>query len=662
VSDHSKYPAQLPPDQQAIRANYFHPTGTFVKFKKEEIEQSIPERFETMVRLYPDRLAVKMDDRALTYNELNIAANRIARAILRQCGPGSEPIALLFEHGIDVITAAFGILKAGKFYVALDRRFGKERTEYVLDDSSAPLIATDTKNFRLSHSLTNASRSALNVGEIDVALSGDDLNLPVSPNSPAMLAYTSGSTGMTKGVVKSHLFTLHNVSFISNALGIAREDRLTLLHPMSSSAHESNLYTALLTGAALFPFELDPAGIQQLPSWLAAEQISSIHLVPSVFRQVAMSLASQQSISKLRMIRLSGEPIIRGDFELYRQHFSAQTSLVFGMGTSEAGALTYAKVNHNFVFPEHGTPIGYSCPGKTIFLLDESGQEVAPGEIGEIGVKVGNLTTTYWRRPELNDDKWLADPSGNGEHRYLTGDLGVKRPDGFFIHMGRKDFTVKVRGYWVDTSEIERALLSHALVKNAGVVAWGSESGEKNIVAYIVPRSNPPTVDELSSHLREKLPDYMVPSAFMYLESLPLTNGKLDRRALPRLDGKRPELSQPYVPPQNEVERRLSEIWSEVLSLDRVGIHDSFFDLGGHSLGATRVASRVLKWFQLEIPLPSLFNAPTVAEMANVITTHQAKRLGEQEMEKILTELESLTDKEAQRLLSSANDAGHGKD
>jgi acyl carrier protein len=211
---------------------------------------------------------------------------------------------------------------------------------------------------------------------------------------------------------------------------------------------------------------------------------------------------------------------------------------------------------------------------------------------------------------------------------------------------------VKIRGYRVDLAEIEKALLDHPLLKDAGVAAWDQESGEKYLVAYVVPRNDAaPTINELRRFLKEKLPEYMMPSALMFLESLPLTNGKVDRRALPRPDHKRPDLERPYVQPHGEIEIRLAQIWEEILNVRPIGIDDDFFHLGGHSLAATRVVSQIIKQFQLELPLRLLFQSPTVAEMAAVIAEHQGKQLGEKELERLLGELESMSEEEAQQLV-----------
>jgi acyl carrier protein len=349
------------------------------------------------------------------------------------------------------------------------------------------------------------------------------------------------------------------------------------------------------------------------------------------------------------MIRLSGAPITRQDFDLYKQNFSPATLLRIGMGSTEAGRICSAVLDQTFCFPNEGTAAGYPCPDKKILLLNDNGQEVGPNEVGEIAVKGRGLALGYWQKPELTSTKFASDPSGKGDLVYLTGDLGRMLPDGFLIHLGRKDLMVKIRGYRVELGEIERVLLSHPKVKEVAVATWDRDSGEKCLVAYVVSRDDAKTTtSELYDFLRGKLPDYMMPSTFVFLRSLPLNNGKLDRAALPLPDHIRPQLPEPYVPPKSENEQKLVQIWEEVLDVRPIGTDDNFFDLGGHSLSATRVVSQVIKHFQLELPIEALFQSPTVAEMAVVINEHPGKKLGERELDRILTELESMSDEEAQ--------------
>jgi amino acid adenylation domain-containing protein len=653
MNDSLKHGFSLPPEQQAIRDKCFHPSGTFVEFPKEEIAQSIPERFEKIVRMYPDRLAVKDKDRSLTYDELNKNANRIARAILEKRGPDSEPIALLFEHGIDVIAAIFGVLKAGKFYVVLDPSFPQERMAYILENSGTPLIVTNHRNREFARKLASDRLSLLNIDEISGFSFSDNLNLPVSPDFLATILYTSGSTGKPKGVMEPHRFTLNHLKSSTETLRLSINDRVTLLHSLAFATGHFHLLLSLLNGASLFPFDVKSSGVHTLAKWLEEEQISLCRLPPSLFRQLAESLSGQENLESLRLILLSGAPITQVDFDLYKKNFGAETQLNFVMGSSEAGIICSAVVDRTFCFPKEGTPLGYPTPGKQVLLLDENGVEVGPGQVGEIVVKSRNSKLGYWNQPDLTGTNFLPDPSGGDERVYWTGDLGRMLPDGFLIHLGRKDVMVKIRGYRVEIAEIERVLLAHPKVKDVGVVAWDHEPGEKYLVAYVVPLGDAaPTINELNNFLKENLPDYMMPSAFMFLQSLPLTNGKLDRTALPRPDHKRPNLEQPYAPPHGDVEVRLVQLWEEILNVRPIGMHDNFFDLGGHSLAASRVISRVIQAFQLELPVKALFDAPTVAEMAAIITQNQAKRASDAELAQMLREVEAMTEEEAQKQLA----------
>jgi amino acid adenylation domain-containing protein len=595
------------------------PSNTVIE---EEIGQTGPERFEKIVRQYPQRLAVKAGDRSLTYEVLNQSANRIAHAILARCGAGSEPVALLFEQGVDIIAALFGVLKAGKFYVALDPSFPPDRINYILADCAAPLVLTNSRNRELLHKQSCDTRSLLNIEEILDSFSCENPALAISIDDPARLRYTSGSTGQPKGAVKTH----RNFAPSRNGPPIFLDDRLSLLHSVSFGSSSTHVFSSLLNGAALFPFDLKSEGIHRLAGWLREEEITICHLAPAAFRQLADVLSDQEKLPRLRMIRLSGAPITRADFELYKKTFSTETLLEIGMGSTEAGGICSAVLDQTFSFPEEGTPGGYPQRDKKILLRDENGREVGPDQVGEIGVKGRGLASGYWKKPDLTGARFVSDRSAEDERIYMTGDLGRMLPDGFLIVLGRKDFQVKIRGYRVEIAEIERALLAHPQLKEAGVVAWDREPGEKYLVAYVVSRTEPaPTIEALHDFLKQTLPDYMRPSAFMFLDSLPLTNGKLDRTALPLPDSKRPDMRQPYVPPQSEVEQKLVQIWEEVLDIRPIGIHDDFFDLGGHSLMGASLMAQVQRDFQVDLPLKLLLECPTVAKLALCVEEIGAK-------------------------------------
>ena len=631
------------------------PSTTFVRLEGEEIEQTVHGRFERIVGQYSDRLALKMGERALTYNELNRAANRIARAVIDQRGLGSEPVVLLLEHGIDVIAAIFGVLKAKKFYTVIDPSFPSDRVSYIINDSQAKLIVTNNRNIEVALKQADNRRSLLNIDEIQDFLSEENLGLFISPDDFVLIGYTSGSTGVPKGVVATHGIVTQTTRSAAERMHICVDDRLTLLHSLGFGSGHGHLYVSLLNGASAFPFDVKSEGIDRLAQWLLEEKITIYHSSPSLFRQLAEPLAERAKISHVRLVHLSGAPINRLDFDLYKNNFGSETLLEFGMGSTEARGICSATVDRSFSFPEEGTPIGYPRQHNKILLLDENGVEVARGEIGEIAVKGHNLSLGYWNNRDSIETKFQAAET-SGERIFLTGDLGRMLPDGFIIHLGRKDLMIKIRGYRVELGEIEKALLAHPKVKDAGVAAWDCEPGEKFLVAYVVATSDSPiSVSNLREFLSNKLPDYMVPSAFVFLDSLPLTNGKLDRKALPKPENKRPELQQPYVSPRNGVEDNLVRIWQEVLQVSPIGINDHFLDLGGHSLAATRVISRVMNEFQLNVRVKDLFDSPTVADMALIITQNRAKAASNDELGRMLAEVEAMSEAEAERELIGKN-------
>ncbi len=650
--------SDLPPEQRAIRAKCFHPTGRFIEFKSEEIEQSIPDRFEQMVRLYPSRLAVKTKNQTLTYDELNKAANRVANAILAQRGEGQELIAVLLEHDAQVITAILGVLKAGKIYVPLNPSFPGNRISYLLDHSRASLIVTNDQNLSVGKNTAKKNGcQLLNMEDSNSSWSADNPALPISSNRFACVVYTSGSTGQPKGCIENHRNVLHRIMNYTNSIHICSDDRLVLVASCTVSAGLHNTYGALLNGAALFPFDVQREGVVNLAKWLNQQEITIYHSTSTVFRPLVSALSRPEEFPKLRLIRLGGESVSKGDVELYKKHFPPDCILVIGLGTSETATIRKYFIDKETQIIGNNVPVGYPMEDMKVLLLNDEGQEVSFNQIGAIAVKTAYLTPGYWRRPDLTRAAFLSQPKGEGEHIYRTGDLGLMRPDGCLEHHGRIDFQVKVRGQTVEVKEIEMMLLDHAAIKEAVVLGCRDQCGDQRLAAYLVPATQPaPTVSDLRRFLKEKLPDYMIPSVFVIQDALPLTpTGKVDRLALPAPNKSRPELGNSYVAPSTPVEKELAQIWAEVLSLDEIGIHDNFFDLGGHSLLATQVISRVINAFKVELPIKSLFESPTVADMAVVITENIAKKVDDEELSLMLGELESITNEEAQRRLEDEN-------
>jgi amino acid adenylation domain-containing protein len=663
LSESRQFHFELPPEQQAIRDKCFHPSGTFVEFQIEDVETSIPARFEKIVQIYAGRVAVKTGDQTLTYAELNATANRLARAILTQQGNKADPVGLLFEKGVPLMAAMLAVLKAGRSFVLLDPSFPRARITAISEDSQAQLIVTDRQNTPLARDIKGSGCRLMEFDLIDCQGRADNLELVISPATLAFIVYTSGSTGEPKGVGWQHRTLLHHVMLYTNAYRLNREDRISLLSSGTAAAVAISFHP-LLNGATLLPFDVQKEGILPLANWFARERISFCLMGSPLFRSFVATLTGQERFPDLRLIQLISESAFRTDVDLYKKYFSRDCLLSCGLSSSETGLIRSCLMNHDSEISGNEAPLGYAVEDKDVMLLDESGNEVGFNQVGEIVVGSRYLSLGYWRRPDLTEAKFKPDPHGGDMCLYFTGDLGLMLPDGCLVYKGRKDFRVKVRGYGVEISEIEMALLNHPAIGKAIVVGQQNGLGETRLVAYFTSKAETaPRASELRLYLKEKLPDYMIPSRFVLLSALPLTpNGKIERGALADPGTSRPNMDEAFMPPQTPTEEELAGIWAEVLSIDQVGVHDNFFDLGGHSLAATRVISQVIKKFQLELPLQSLFAAPTVAEMAAIITEHQAKKLSPSEMERILAEVESLTDEEAQRLVLTENQTGRRRD
>jgi amino acid adenylation domain-containing protein len=657
---HCSSPAvpNLPPEQEAIRAKCFHPTGTFVEFTADEIEQSIPDRFEKIVRLYPDRLAIKSEDQSLTYSDLNRAANRIAAEILVREDDRKQPIALLFEPGTSAICAILGVLNAGRMYVPLDPSFPRERLKSILEDSEASLILTNSANSAFARSLRNSETQLLDLDTIEPSESSDDLHLSLSPELFACILYTSGSTGEPKGVVQNHRSILHRAMIYTNLLHVGFCDRLTLLHSYSVGSCIHHLFGALLTGASIFPFDPRLSGGSRLARWLIRERISIYHSTPAVFRQMATEKTGEETFVHLRAINVSGAPMSSSDMELHAAHFPSQSVVVHMMGSTETGWIRHFFMDKNSRMTRNVVPVGYPIDNKDITLLGDNGEHVGANEVGEIAVESRYLSSGYWGKTELTRSKFLPADDGSNKRIYLTGDLGLVLSDGCLLHVGRKDLRIKLRGHRIEIGELEAFLSAQSKIREAAVVKRLVEGTEEGLIAYIVPQENTDlTVTELRRLFRENFPPYMAPSRFVFLHALPLMpNGKTDRRALPEPGKARPDLNVPFVLPRTPVEKRLAQIWADILSLDTVGAHDNFLDAGGHSLAAARIVARAGKSFGVDLSIESLFAAPTVAQFAVVVVEQQATGIDAEALTALFAEVEGLRAADARRALNHEAD------
>jgi len=591
-------------------------------------DRCLHQLFEEQVGRTPQAVAVVFENQQLTYKELNARSNQLAH-YLRDLGVGPETlVAICMERSLEMIVGLLGILKAGGVYVPLDPEYPVERLGFLLRDSAAPVLLTQK---HLLPSLPDCTARVLCL-DADASTFAElsEANPPplATPDDLAYVIYTSGSTGVPKGVLVSHDNVVRLFRATQPWFDFDRRDVWTLFHSFAFDFSVWEIWGALVHGGRLV---MVPSGVTRSPhefyQLLLDEGVTVLNQTPSAFRPlIAVDQAARGAGELcLRLIIFGGEALELESLRPWFLHHGDQKPQLVNMyGITETTVhVTYRPLRLADLNNAPGSVIGRPIPDLRLYVLESNGQPAPPGVPGEICVGGAGVARGYLNRPELTAQKFIPDPfGGQPEARlYRSGDLARYLPDGDIEYLGRIDQQVKIRGYRIELGEIEAVLGQHPRVRDRVVVARQDISGESRLVAYVVPRDSLAfTYGQLRDYLKPKLPAYMIPSALVVLDALPLTaHGKLDRRALPEPDGKGAAVSGGYTAPRTEVEERLALLWAEALDLERVGIHDNFFDLGGHSLMAIRLFRRIEAEFERSIPLSILFRAQTVSDMAAIL-------------------------------------------
>ncbi len=624
MSDPSETAPALPPDRRPPRGRCVPaPAGPFAPFGADEVEGSVPARFARQAREHARRVAVRGERCTLTYAALNGLANNIGTAVLNLRGEGAEPVALLLGKDAPMVAALLGVLKAGKIFVPLEPAQPPGRSAKILGQAGAGLIVTDGRNLAAAAELAAGARPVLNIDDIPGEQSERDLDLPVTPDTPAYIIYTSGSTGEPKGVVQNHRNVLHNIGNHTNGLQITALDRLTLLAACNTAQAMTDIFSAALNGATLFPFDVRAGGLTRLADWLRRERITIYHSSASLFRYLLGCTDAPGAYPDVRIVKLGSERLFRSDVELWRRRFPETCLLVNALSSTEAGTVCQAVLGKGDPIDSAVAPVGFPVADMEVLLLDDAGRPVGCGSPGEIVVRSRYLSPGYWRRPDLTREAFSAVPGAGGVRVYRTGDVGRIGPVGGLRYLGRKDFRAKIRGHGVEVAEVEAALLELGRLEQAVVTLQEDGGGETKLVAYAVPRRGEasPAAHELRRLLAAKLPDHMIPAAFVLLQQLPLTpGGKVDRLALPRPDAPAAGRGGAYVGARDALEHELCRIWEDVLGVKPVGVRDEFGGLGGHSLQAADMLARVERTFGERIPPAALFPEATVERLAQALS------------------------------------------
>jgi amino acid adenylation domain-containing protein len=604
--------------------------------------------FEEQVARTPDKLAVVYEGEKLTFAELNARSNQLARYLAR-FGVGPEArVAICLDRSLEMVEGLLGILKAGGAYVPLDPSYPKDRLALMLEDARvSALVTTQSLSRGVDHRLPviclDSDRESISCEKEEDSESG------VRPDNLAYVIYTSGSTGKPKGVMISHRAICNRLLWMQKSFPLTAADRVLQKTPFSFDASIWEFYVPLIAGAELIIAR--PGGHQEsdyLIKTIAEHEATILQVVPSMLRALLDDPGFEKCAS-LKSVYCGGEALPTRLKEDFFALMRAKLVNLYGP--------TEASIDATFLECERedetwaglaNTPIGRPIANMQVYVLDEFLGPVPVGVRGELYISGVGLARGYIGRPDLTAEKFIPSHFSEkpGERLYRTGDQARHLPGGIVEFLGRSDHQVKLRGFRIELGEIEFALEQSPSVKKAVMLAREDAPGEKRLVAYVMPEAESEHLtSELQAFLKGRLPDYLMPSAFVMVEAFPLSaNGKLDRQKLPPPEQAYIESGRAFVAPRTPVEEEVARIWAEVLNVPRVGIHNNFFDLGGHSLMATEIVSRMRRDFQVDVTIRTVLESPTVAELARLISEGQLAKTGPGALEAIPRRSRSMED------------------
>jgi amino acid adenylation domain-containing protein len=601
------------------------------------IDDSLPGGFERAAKAHRTRPAIGSGGWRPSYQELDETANRLAHALIQRGGQVGDRVAVLMQHDAPIIAAMLGVLKAGRIAVVLNPNEPASRLKELMHDAEPSLVLADRENGQVASVI--AEECAVQHYESGTKFGPTaDPGIRRCSDDVAFLCYTSGSTGRPKAVMRTHRQELRNAYLHAGSWGVIADDRIALLASLTGGLGISISWSALLHGAALFPFATMDEGFSGLAGMLTDDRITILASTASFFRAFTRSLAPGTIFPGIRVVRLSSEPVTADDFKEFQAHFSETANFVQTFGSSETGNIARLHLRRHDRVSEGRLPIGRPVEGIEVDLLNELGEKVAPGEVGEIVVRGRSLCAGYWRNAAATAAQFSEYPTGSGVRVFHSGDMARLNSEGLLEFAGRKDSRVKIRGYRVELLEVEHALLQLPGVERVFVDAIERPDEATQLTAYVVSRQLS-SAGILRNSLRALLPDYMIPTAFMLVDDFPLTShGKIDRSRLQQTISARPNSERPEISdvmpgangePRTKVQEMLLALWRDILKRQDIGADDDFFLCGGDSLSALNLFHRIESELHYQLPLTVLTEAPTVNLLSACLEAAERESVGQ---------------------------------
>lgn len=597
---------------------------SFQPLDPDYLQCSLPCYFDRVALQHAEKLAISDDETQYTYSQAYKKANMLAQRLVASGVKGH--VAVLLPNCADLVIAFWGIMKAGCAAVMIDPAFPQTRRQFMMEDALVSAVVSISELVEQTGEVSEFDGLLIIIDDLG-GITEETSPLDIYPDQPAVVVYTSGSTGKPKGVEHSHRAWMTSIGWVAQCEKYVPEDRIAQVYSPSSAASLIGIVYALLTGASVHIFDTSKHSLPAFVDWLEFNEITAFRMTGTAFRQVFAGKAQPKKMRKIRLAMIGGEMIHKEDHEIFKAWFPKTALQRVGGGATEVLLIASCYLDHKSTGFQTHMPMGYVFDPITVQIWDDQDQVLPANEIGEVIVRGNSVAQGYWNR-DPSSGGFFPDPDNPNQSAYRMGDLGYLSDDGLLFLTGRKDQMVKVRGYRVEIAEVEMQLRHVEGVRQVVVVAVPHQMRSSRLIAYIEPDiQNVPSIQSIQSSLLEKLPEYMLPSRYIFLNQLPINaSGKIDRLALPEPGSDRPDLDTPYAKPGNSMEKELAAIWSEVLGIEEIGIDDDFVQLGGDSLAAAQIFMMAEEFVNLKFPPAILINSPTIRQLAAKMVEYRSEK------------------------------------
>ncbi len=590
-------------------------------YTKKGVLDNFWELINETVNRFSDKDFIVSKNGKLTYKEVNLQANVICAALLGRSQSAKVGVGLFLNDPLKIIPAMMGTLKAGYYFVPLDVTFPARTLNSILDDAEIKIILTDQENFTQAKSLIGPGTALLNFDALDLAAQVPEPIVHYQPDDWVQILFTSGSSGEPKGAIETYRYLAYGAYQKCTTRNHNARDRVLQLSSFTFSAPHTLVFAALMIGLTLYYYNIKEDGFVGLADWIRKQKITSYSSSATVFRTWANTLRPGDQFPTVTFGHVGGEKVLPGDIKNLKKHFPNLDYIYVSFGSTETLGIASKLFPPNYDFEESEIPCGIPNEGIKVLIWDGNGNELPVGETGEIVVYGDTLAQGYINNPKLTKERFIQDPKKPTYHYYRTGDRGKLRKDGQLFHLGRLDDMVKIKGVRIELNSLEAHMLKYPGIVQVAFKAFDDRKGNKKLVAYYIGEQGIaiPTSD-LRKFLAERLPTQLLPHYFIKLEQFPLTHtGKLARNQLPVPKMMRPQLSNPYEPPSNELEATLVKIWEDEIGIDGIGVSDDFFEVGGDLLIGVLLFIQIERVLGRNLPVSTLLSASTIRRQAEII-------------------------------------------